>query len=106
MPKRPIAPPKGAPKPQTPSTELAPALGGPQDPHEAATGLQPMLTPQVPVMPKSAPSPGSQGGVLFELLGLSPRASDLVRRMGLSNKLSNREVIARIVEQWAAARKD
>ena len=88
----------------------------PRDFHDAVTGMQPMLTPQVAVIPRPAPvapprpqgqSAGAMGRVeIFDLLGLSPRAADLVKRMGQSNKLNSREVIARIVEQWAAARKD
>lgn len=39
---------------------------------------------------------------LFDAIGLSARAADMVQRMGKSNNLSVREVVARIVEQWAA----
>jgi hypothetical protein len=39
---------------------------------------------------------------IFDTLGLSNRAADMVARMGRSNNLTHREVIARVVEQWAA----
>lgn len=56
-----------------------------------------------------APNPSAPGNPappkrheLFDAIGLSARAADMVSRMGRSNNLSPRDVIARVVEQWAA----
>lgn len=38
---------------------------------------------------------------LLELLGLSARVSDMIQRTAAANQLSHREVIQRVLEQWA-----
>ena len=38
---------------------------------------------------------------LLELLGLSARAAEMVQRTATANKLTHREVIQRVLEQWA-----
>lgn len=81
----------------------------------AVTSAIPMLTPQVPVMPTDAPPPQRQPPPppapaavrsvarveLFELLGVSARVADVVQRTAASNQLTHREVIQRVLEQWA-----
>ena len=82
------------------------------DPQAAVTSAQPLLTltPQVPVMPKDEPpralapvaSVRSVARVeLLEMLGLSARVSDMVQRTAASNRLTHKEVIQRVLEQWA-----
>ncbi|MFT3713583.1 MAG: hypothetical protein QM817_38490 [Archangium sp.] len=51
-------------------------------------------------------NPGAPGNPvkrpeIFDTLGLSNRAADMVARMARSNNLTHREVIARVIEQWA-----
>jgi hypothetical protein len=82
----------------------------------AVTNAIPMLTPQVPVMPTDSPPPQRQPPPppapaaavrsvarveLFELLGVSARVADVVQRTAASNQLTHREVIQRVLEQWA-----
>lgn len=82
------------------------------DPQAAVTSAQPMLTPQVAVMPPDPPPPPPRPTLppalrsvarveLLEMLGLSARVSDMVQRTALSNQLTHREVIQRVLEQWA-----
>jgi hypothetical protein len=54
----------------------------------------------VPAPPSVAPATLKRPE-LFDALGLSNRAADMVARMARSNNLTHREVIARVVEQWA-----
>ena len=81
-----------------------------EDPQSAVTSAQPMLTPQVAVMPKPAPPPAARQPIdvsrveFFELLGLTPRACEMIQRVARSNKVTNREVIARVLDQWAASK--
>jgi hypothetical protein len=78
-----------------------------RDTQAAVTNAQPLLTPHVAVMPQDAPTQSipqirSVTQVeLLELLGLSARVSDMVQRTAAANKLSHREVIQRVLEQWA-----
>ena len=77
------------------------------DTHGAVTNAQPMLTPQVAVMPGQErtqallPLRSVAQVELLELLGLSARVSDMVQRTAAANKLTHREVIQRVLEQWA-----
>lgn len=74
---------------------------------QEVTNAQPMLTPQVAVMPgqertQALPPLRSVAQVeLLELLGLSARVSDMIQRTAAANKLTHREVIQRVLEQWA-----
>jgi hypothetical protein len=71
---------------------------------EAATQQHRALEISRPTpLPRPAPPPSPmKRPELFDLLSLTPQTGDIVLRMCQAHNLSHRELLGRVVEQWAA----
>lgn len=74
----------------------APQAQAQTETHPAFTESSPTPIPQAQPMPPPPKRPE-----LFDAIGLTMRTSDIVMRMCRAHNLSHRELIARIVEEWA-----
>lgn len=63
---------------------------------ERFTDSTPTPVPRAPPAPPALKRPE-----LFDALGLTPRTSDIVLRMCRAHNLSHRELLGRVVEEWA-----